>query len=61
MGNPSGKAPPTNEEYMKKKMNAAETMEAQSMPPGYSGAPNKPWHKPANEMAVNHGGGIKFW
>ena len=46
---------------MKKKMNAAETMEAQSMPPGYSGAPNKPWHKPANEMAVNHGGGIKFW
>ena len=60
MGNPTGKPPPTTEEHMKNMMKASETMDAQSMPPGYAGAPNKPWNKPAGEMAGNHGQGIKF-
>ena len=60
MLNPSSEAPPSSEEYMKKKTKAAETMDAQSTPPGYIGAPNKPWHKPADEMSANHGSGIKF-
>ena len=60
MLNPSEKAPPSSEEYMKKKMKAAETMDAQSTPPGYQGPGNKPWHKAADEMSSNHASGIKF-
>ena len=45
---------------MKKIMKASETMDAQTAPPGYSGPVNKPWNKPADELASNHGSSIKF-
>ena len=60
MVNPTNEPPMSNEEYMKKKTKAAETVAAQSTPPGYLGAPNKPWHAAATEGMANANFGIKF-
>jgi hypothetical protein len=60
MINPSNEPPMSNEEYMKKKTKAAETMAAQSTPPGYLGVPNKPWLASATEQTSNAVANIKY-